>query len=87
MVGRGLPIIEEIPQELKRLATGSRDASKAEVQAALELRFPETQAMWARHGTLHEHAADALAAAVAGLESDLIRVAIRAVAGMGSGQD
>lgn len=77
-VVRGLPVLEETAQELKRLTTGRRDASKAEVQAALELRFPESRTLWPKQKTLQEHAADALAAAVVGLESDLVRAAVRA---------
>jgi Holliday junction resolvasome RuvABC endonuclease subunit len=74
---RALPIIEETPQVLKLLTTGKRDASKAEVQAALEGRFPEVRTMWPVQRTLVEHCADALATVVAGLESDLVRAATR----------
>jgi len=77
-VERGLPIIEETAQTLKLLTAGRRDASKADVQAALELRFPEVKALWPTQKTLIEHAADALAAVVAGLESDVVRAALRA---------
>ncbi len=77
-VERGLPIIEETAQTLKLLTAGRRDASKADVQAALELRFPEVKALWSTQKTLIEHAADALAAVVAGLESDVVRAALRA---------
>jgi len=77
-VERGLPIIEETAQTLKLLTAGRRDASKADVQAALELRFPEVKALWPTQKSLQEHAADALAAVVAGLESDVVRAALRA---------
>ncbi len=76
-VERGLPIIEEAPQTLKLLTAGRKDASKAEVQAALERRFLEVRGMWPTQRTLVEHASDALAAVVAGLESDVVRAAIR----------
>ena len=75
---RKLPIIEETPQTLKLLTAGRRDASKVEVRLALEQRFPEVSALWPRQKTLVEHAADALAAVVAGLESDVVRAALRA---------
>jgi Holliday junction resolvasome RuvABC endonuclease subunit len=75
---RALPVIEETPQVLKLLTTGKRHASKAEVQGALELRFPEVKALWPAQKTLVEHAADALASVVAGLESDVVRAALRA---------
>jgi len=77
-VERGLPIIEETAQTLKLLTAGRRDASKADVQAALEQRFPEVRGLWPSPKTLQEHAADALAAVVAGLESDVVRAALRA---------
>jgi len=77
-VERALPIIEETAQTLKLLTAGKRDASKVDVQAALELRFPEVKALWPTQKTLQEHAADALAAVVAGLESDVVRAALRA---------
>jgi len=77
-VERGLPILEETAQTLKLLTAGRKDASKADVQAALEQRFPEVKALWPAQKTLQEHAADALAAVVAGLESDVVRAALRA---------
>jgi Holliday junction resolvasome RuvABC endonuclease subunit len=75
---RDLPIIEETPQALKLLTAGKRDASKARVQESLERRFPEVRGMWPAQRTMVEHAADALAAVVAGLESDVVRAALRA---------
>lgn len=79
-VQRNLPVVEETPQVLKELTAGRKDASKADVQAALEQRFPEVRQMWPPQKTLHEHAADALAACVAGLESELVRAALRVTA-------
>jgi Holliday junction resolvasome RuvABC endonuclease subunit len=73
-----LPIIEETAQTLKLLTAGKRDASKADVQAALEQRFPEVKNLWPTQKTLIEHAADALAAVIAGIESDVVRAALRA---------
>jgi Holliday junction resolvasome RuvABC endonuclease subunit len=77
-VERALPIIEETAQTLKLLTAGRKDASKADVQAALEHRFPEVRELWPAQKTLVEHAADAVAAVVAGLESDVVRAALRA---------
>ncbi len=72
----GLPLIQASPQDVKRRVTGSSSASKEEVQKALIKRFgrgllrmlkgiPEGQ---------HEHAFDALAAAVACLDSEEGRI-------------
>ena len=74
----GLPIIEETAQSLKLLATGDRTATKEVVQECLELRFPEVAALWPTQKTLVEHAGDALAAVLAGLQSDVVRAARRA---------
>jgi Holliday junction resolvasome RuvABC endonuclease subunit len=72
-----LPIIEEPPQTLKRLVTGNRKASKEEVRDTLENRFPELAGLWPSQKTLQEHAGDAVATCVAGLESDIVRAALR----------
>lgn len=43
----------------------SRGASKKQVKASLEKRWPELKKMWPKQKGLHEHAADACAALVA----------------------
>jgi crossover junction endodeoxyribonuclease RuvC len=79
---RNIPILQASPQEVKKLVTGNKSASKEDVQAALKARypgppvdspnpsFPATQA---------EHPYDALGAVVACLESDVIRMARQVV--------
>lgn len=76
-VVHGLPVVEEQPQFLKKLATGTKSASKEDVQTALEARFPELGALWPPQKTLREHAGDAVAAALAGLQSDVVKAARR----------
>jgi Holliday junction resolvasome RuvABC endonuclease subunit len=83
-VSRQVPVLEETAQELKRLATGRRDASKVEVMDALCERFPEARGMLPVQSSLQEHAADALAAAVAALESDAVRAALRVTTARGA---
>ena len=77
---RGLPVVEETPQAIKRLLTGRQNASKLDVQKALEARFPEVATLWPQQRTLREHRVDALAAVVAGLETDVVRAARRGAA-------
>jgi Holliday junction resolvasome RuvABC endonuclease subunit len=74
----GLPIIEETPGTLKLLATGDRTASKEVVQECLEERFPGLEALWPPQKGLIEHASDAVAAVLAGLQSDVVLAARRA---------
>lgn len=75
---RQLPILQASPQEVKRAVVGRKDASKEEVADALVARYgsgivrkldekkiPQGQ---------REHAFDALAAVVASLDSDLMRL-------------
>ncbi|MDY0001408.1 MAG: crossover junction endodeoxyribonuclease RuvC [Polyangia bacterium] len=59
---RGIPLVQVSPQDLKRRVTGSRTASKAEVQAALERRFGPLA--WPSPASIVGHAADALGAAL-----------------------
>jgi len=73
-----LPIIEETPQRLKKMLTGKADSSKEEMIRAIEARFPGVEKLWPTQKTLVEHAADAVAAAYAGLESDIVRGMVRA---------
>lgn len=54
-----LAVLEEGPIRLKKLTTGNAKATKAEVQASLESRYPELKKLWPTQTTLHEHAADA----------------------------
>lgn len=79
----GLPVIEEFPQTLKLITTGKRNATKEEIRTALERLHPELAALWpARRGDL-EHAGDAAASVIAGLQSDVVRAVLRARSAMG----
>lgn len=71
----GLPVLQATPKELKRAVCGRGTASKKEVQAALVERYGELPLPPQRG--LHEHACDALAAVVACLDADVIKLARR----------
>lgn len=73
-----LPVVELSPMALKKGVTGNHLASKQEVEAEMQVRFPELKALWPRLEADHQHAADAAGAIVAGLHSDNVREAIRA---------
>jgi len=79
----GLPVLQASPQEVKRAIAGAKTASKAEVQTALELRYAEMPDWPARRDQV-EHAADALAAAVACLDHAVVKLARRM---LGAGRD
>lgn len=68
----GLPLLQASPQDVKRRVTGSASASKEEVQAALKKRFGRGlgRMVKALPEGEHEHAFDALASAVACLDSE-----------------
>lgn len=71
----GFAIVEFFPQELKKLLTGKKDASKDEVRHALERCFLPLP--WPTQKGLVEHAADALAAAYCAREVDLVKAMLR----------
>lgn len=79
-VQRSLPLLEVSPQDLKRAVTGRADASKLEVQAALDARFggrvAELLAGIRAKGD-HEHPVDAAGSIVACLDTDVIRMGRR----------
>lgn len=75
-----LAVLEEMPQRLKKLATGKKGASKAEVQTALEREYPELRAMWPPQKTLVEHAGDACATIHACRGADVVLAARAAAA-------
>jgi Holliday junction resolvasome RuvABC endonuclease subunit len=74
-----LTILQAGPEDLKRAVTGKGTASKADVQAALEARFPSVRDELLRvipnARTKWEHPCDALGAVVACLDSDVLRMA------------
>lgn len=72
-----LPLVQAAPKAIKLATAGSGTASKEDVQAALERRYPGLA--WPSRKSDVEHAADALGAVVACLESDVVRMARRLV--------
>jgi crossover junction endodeoxyribonuclease RuvC len=73
-----LPVVQASPQQIKRALTGRASASKDDVAAALALRFPNAIGLVAGlPAGLHEHAFDAVGAAVACLGGDVVRASIK----------
>lgn len=68
-----LPLAACSPVQLKKSVTGSGSASKEDISNALVKRFGQIK--WPKNKTHMEHAADALGAVVACLESDVIKMA------------
>lgn len=75
---RSIPLVQASPQAIKKALCARKDASKDDVQFALRVRYAEVPDMLAgmRKGDL-EHAADALGAVVACMDSELVRLARR----------
>lgn len=75
---RGLPLLQASPQEVKKKVAGKKDASKIEVQEMLVERYGvEILAILDRKKIpkgQREHPCDALAAIVACLDSELVRL-------------
>lgn len=69
----GLPVVQASPQEVKKALCDAKTASKEEVILAIETRFPSIE--WPSQKGLREHAADAVAAVVACLESAVLQMA------------
>ena len=63
------------PQDVKRAVTGSKTASKDDVIAAIEVRFPDVE--WPKQTTLWEHAADSVGVVLACLDSPALQMARR----------
>ena len=72
-----MPLVQSTPQEIKDALCGVKSASKEEVRDAVVKRYGQgLHAMLKGYaGGDHNHAFDALAAVVAGLDSDVIRMA------------
>lgn len=70
-----LPLLQASPQDVKRAVCGSKTASKDEVIAAVELRWPDV--CLPPQKTLQEHAADACAVVVACLDAPALQMARR----------
>lgn len=58
-VAHQLPVLEESPQRVKKLATGIINASKESMSLHLGVEYPELEEMWPHQKGLREHAADA----------------------------
>lgn len=72
----GVPILEFFPAELKKLAGLSGAVSKAQLQTAVEKRCPSAKGCWPSQVRLVEHAADATATALLGMDADLVRALV-----------
>lgn len=70
----GFGIVQASPQEIKKAVAGNKQASKAEILQALELAYPLAPS-WPTPASVAEHAADALAAIVACLNTPVIKMA------------
>lgn len=68
-----LPLVMASPQAVKQALCGSKTASKDEVIAEVERRFPNIT--WPSQTKSWEHAADAVGVVVACLDSDALRMA------------
>lgn len=72
---RQLPLLQVQPLDVKRATCGTKNATKGDVIAAVERRFPDVQ--WPEPASVIEHAADAVGAVLAALDSDVLRMARR----------
>lgn len=72
------PLLQASPQELKIAVCGSKSASKEEIEAALAARYPSANAAIGRikQGD-REHVWDAIGAAHACLDTEVVRMARR----------
>lgn len=70
-----LPMVQASPQQIKRVLCGVKTATKEQVIAAVEARFGEVG--WPPQASLREHAADAIGAVVACLDSSVLQMARR----------
>lgn len=76
------------PQEVKRAAAGRKDASKAEVEAAVRERFAWPEGFWRRPTVVREHVCDAAGAIMAAQNGLLVRALLggqQQLAGVGGG--
>lgn len=74
---RKLPLVQVQPLDVKRAMTGRKNADKDEVLLAVERRFPDLEWPADLPQGCWEHAADAVGAVVAALDSDALRMARR----------
>lgn len=74
----GIPLVQASPQEVKKSLCGRKDASKDDVQVAVEGLVEAVT--WPPQKTLIEHAADAIAVVLTCRDSEVLRMARRLVA-------
>ena len=73
-----MPLIMSSPQNIKEAVTGSRKASKAQMEATLSGRYPEVlKHLEGTPMSRREHPYDALGAIVAALGSEVVRMGAR----------
>lgn len=77
---RGLPLLRENPQRIKKIIAGDAKASKEDVQAAVEQRLGIKD--WKMAKGLINHASDACAAALVCLESDTVKLSLKLIRGL-----
>lgn len=71
-------LVQAAPQTIKKAVCGSASASKADVQRALEVRYPELTGLLAPiPASFREHPVDALGAVIATLHTNELRLARR----------
>jgi crossover junction endodeoxyribonuclease RuvC len=69
----GLAVVQTSPQALKKAVCGPKTATKEDVIAAIEERFPDIE--WPKPKGVVEHAADAIGAVLACLDSSVLQMA------------
>jgi crossover junction endodeoxyribonuclease RuvC len=73
-----IPMIQASPQDIKEAVTGSRKASKAEMEATLSGRYPVVlKCLEDVPMSRREHPYDALGAIVASLGSEVVKMGLR----------
>lgn len=75
-----LPVVQVSPLDVKRAMTGRKKAEKDEILLAVEQRYPDLEWPTDVPKGCWEHAADAVGAVVAALDSDTLRMARRLAA-------
>lgn len=85
----GIPVVQASPQEIKKAVCGRKDASKEDVQTALQARYPLLAESVTKNGgpsilrdvprSLWEHPYDAAAAVIACRDSEVFLLARRMV--------
>lgn len=66
-----LPVVQASPQDVKKALCGRKNASKEDVEGAIERRYPDLS--WPRAKDDREHVADAAGVVVACLDSEVVR--------------